>query len=350
MVYKIHNPDAIEPTDQQPFVEEEVKRNHVHFEKFLRNYPKQLLLEIFIKNDGKKEHIVIASLTMHSKNIIAEERGMDAVTVVSNALEHLRNLVKKQLQVERKEYLHSRRNKYYIDVQHSQTRLEGKVKKDDKDGFIHVAKKILPELQKHIKKQVLRKWALSLLVKKGVIGLEDIEDEVYVALYDEFQNNPDASEKIILSALAVADKKIKELNDNYSMQFVEVISTEKLTQKEYDELNEELTATVDFKPALVNEVEENFFAPGKYNLHEILTDAGAEEEIINQVEPYERRIDIATILQKFGEEQQSVFELHYLYRLSPGEIADIKSIKKSEVEQTLKEIRLHIADQLIIKV
>jgi DNA-directed RNA polymerase specialized sigma24 family protein/ribosome-associated translation inhibitor RaiA len=346
MEYKIHHLDLVSPASQQPFFEQEVMGKMERLQKILKSYPHELVIDIYVKKEGN-DYIITASLSLPGKKLTAEEKGSQPVLLVINVLDRLRGLIKKQIQLQRKEFLYKRKTKFQDLAENSRAELENRTRKKDSGSFVQFAKQILPEIQKHIRKEIWRKPVLARLIKKNLIELNDIIDEVYLHLYETLQKNSDAPEKLVLWTLAESDKKIKELTKKYSKQFKDAVSTEKLNNQEYDELREELTANADFKPELVDELEEKFFSPGEYDLHEILTDAGAEEEIINKAGLDDENIDIEKMLREFPEEQQSVFELYYRYRFGVDEIAHIKNKNENEIEEWLHDIRTYLLESVM---
>jgi hypothetical protein len=338
MEFRIHQLSLIEPANQQPFFEEEVRKKMSRIEKILGGYPKELLLEILIKKEGHI-YVIKGSLTMRSKVLIVEEKGTKAVILANNVLDNMRVLIRKQLTEERKEYLSQRKSRTHHKIEHANSLKKEQGQKEDKSSSSVFTKRIVPEMEKYVKKEIHRNPVLASLIKKGLIEPADIIDEVYLDLYAHFQKTRTAGEKFVLEAFTLSDKKVNELGVKYSKQFKQVVSTELLTKKEMSEMVEELTANAEFKPVLTEEVEQEFFAPDEYNLQEILTDAGAEEEILDKADSAIKSMHIQKLLRELPEEHQSIFELYYLYRFSAGEISQIKNMSESRIEELLRGVR-----------
>lgn len=336
MEYKIHHLDLVEPSNQQPFFEEEVHKKMRLLQKILRRYPKELVVEIFVNREGNHDYSVTASLDLKSKEVAVKERGSKAVIVVNNALDKLRTLLIEQIRLERREHLHKRKNRFHSVVT-TMPSIKEAMKKEDRDAFTTLARKGLAELEQYIKRQVSRKPVLVQLLKKNIISVDDIVDEVYGEFYQELKADADASEKLVLWLYAFADREINRLNEQYGKEFREHLSTEQLSIKEWKEMQEELTANADFMPVLTEELDDQFYAPGSFDLVEILSDAGAEEEILTRAESGDG--DVHQLLSDLPEEQLAVFELYYIHHLDIEEIAQAKKIPVDKVTSWIKEAR-----------
>lgn len=336
MDYKIHHLDLVEPANQQPFFEEEVQKKMRLLQKILRHYPKELVVGIFVSREGNHDYTVTASLDLKSKEVVVKERGSKAVIVVNNALDKLRTLIKEQIRLERREHLRKRKNRFHSVVTTTPSIKEA-MKKEDRDAFTTLARKSLPELEQYIKRQISRKPVLVRLLKKNIISVDDIVDEVYGEFYHEMKADADASEKLPLWLYGLADREINRLNEKYGKEFREHLSTEQLSKQEWKEMQEELTANADFMPVLTEELDDQFYAPGSFDLVEILSDAGAEEEILTMAESGDA--DVQQLLRDLPEEQLAVFELYYIQHLDIEEIAKEKKIPVDQVMRWIKEAR-----------
>jgi RNA polymerase sigma factor (sigma-70 family) len=336
MEYKIHHLDLVEPVNQQAFFEEEVQKKVRLLQKILRHYPKELVIDIFVSREGNHDYTVTASLDLKSKEVVVKERGSKAVIVVNNALDKLRTLIKEQIRLERREHLRKRKNRFHSVVTTTISFKEA-LKKEDRYTFTTLARKGLPELEQYIKRQVSRKPVLVQLLKKNIISVNDIVDEVYIAFYHELKEYADASEKLPLWLYALADREINRLIEIYGKEFREHISTEQLSKQEWKEMQEELTANADFMPVLTEELDDQFYAPGSFDLVEILSDAGAEEEVLALAESGDA--DVQQLLHDLPEEQLSVIELYYIHHLDMEEIAKAKNIPADQVIRWIKEAR-----------
>ncbi|HMH33078.1 MAG TPA: sigma-70 region 4 domain-containing protein [Puia sp.] len=344
MEYNIQHLHLIKPANQQPFFEEEVQKKLKRLKKMLNHYPKELVLEIFVRGEGDDEYIITASLNMKSKEIVVKERGRKAVIVVNNVLDRLISLVREQVHVERREYLQKRQYRLRQVAEKLLPGLRHDAKKPESSAFANLINTTLPELKRYIKNRVGKKPALLQLIKKNVLSIRDIVDEVVAALYAEFSNNTEATDKWALSFYFLADQEIDKLNEKYKKEFRSQVSTEQLTKQEMKDMQEDLTANADFIPILTEELDEQFYNAPNYDLKEILIDAGAEQEILNLAEADDA--DIGQLVRELPEEQEAVMKMYYIYRMDIPEIAQAKQTSESKVLKWLKDAREELLHSL----
>jgi RNA polymerase sigma factor (sigma-70 family) len=309
-------------------VEAEVVKKKKTLEKVLDAYRKELVLDIYIKRDGNFLYWVTASLNMHKKLLPVEGKGSMPVYLVSNVLDRLKDIARKEMLVERKEYLWERKNRTMEEGEDNRTLLEEHVRNEDRKSFKRVLKKIFPEIEQHIRTEIGRQPVLRKLIKKNIIQPEDIVEEIYQELFLDLKENSDTSEKIILWAFRVADSKINEL-------------TKSLAEK----YNKELAANGINRSDFEQRIDEEEYNQAQYDLSEILSDAGAET-IIRKLEEEDKNINIPAVLRQLPEDHQSVFELNYLYSFSVSEISKIKNITGDKIGLILQEVRQQIVNRL----
>src|ERR1700704_4452553 len=100
MEYKIHHLDLVSPDSQQPFFEEVVTKKVGRLQKILKHYPHELVVDVFVKKEGNLENVITASIAMPGKKLAAEEKGTQPVLLVANVLDKLKDLIKKQIQLQ----------------------------------------------------------------------------------------------------------------------------------------------------------------------------------------------------------------------------------------------------------
>jgi len=339
MEYKINHLTLVEPTLPLSALEDELKNKISRFQYLVADYPKKLLLEIFVKKEGLELYVVTASLALKGKFVYAEEKGPKPALAGGLALDKLKGLVKKQLAAERKDYLYSRKYRSHARAENSRNLLEEQSRAEMPSSFIETLKEVVPELLPFVREEIGRKKVLRQLMAREALRKSNIADAVYLELYRSFRNNPDEPEKIIIWAYSVASKKIRELAEEYTGQYRIEEDLPSIPKK--DGSDEEETLSVQGAPFAnqLNQSNERFFGPYHYYFQEILTDAGAGDDMLINAESENEDLTIREILQNFPEEQQSVFELYYLHRFRIDEISRIKNIGESQVDHLVKGVR-----------
>jgi hypothetical protein len=337
MEFKINHLTLVEPSHQQPFFEEAVKNKIARFRQLLRDYPKNLLLEVFVKKEAGYLYVVTASLALRGKFLYAEEKGIRAAQVAENALDKLKGLMKKQIATERKEYLFHWKYKTHARAENARGLLVQLARKEDPASFVATLKEVMPETGRFIRKEIDR--LISRLINPGQQTVEPFVDEVYLDLFKHFKQHPDDPEKMIIKFFTVAGRKIQSLRQLDSKAIGRYL------QKQGSFPNELIDPGKDLKKGFIHPLIENsetgetYFSPQEFNLQEVLTDAGAQEEIIIGAEADDDNLFILGIQSEFPLDHQSVFDLYYLHRFRIDEIARIKNMKESEVDRWLREIR-----------
>jgi ribosome-associated translation inhibitor RaiA len=81
-----------------------------YFNELFKKYSKNLVFEI-IFNKSSAVYKVSASLNLKSKKVVLAEEHKKAITAVNKLLANLKKAVKKQYELERKEYEYKRKRK-----------------------------------------------------------------------------------------------------------------------------------------------------------------------------------------------------------------------------------------------
>ncbi len=84
----------------------EGKRKYV--EEYFKNYDKPLTLEVIVNNDGKVYKVSV-SLNLKSKKLLHAEEDKDLMKATSRLFSEFRKQMKKQKELERKDYLYKRK-------------------------------------------------------------------------------------------------------------------------------------------------------------------------------------------------------------------------------------------------
>ncbi len=86
------------------------EEKHQYFNELFKKYSKNLAFEI-IFNKSSAVYKVSASLNLKSKKVVLAEEHKKAITAVNKLLANFKKAVKKQYELERKEYEYKRKRK-----------------------------------------------------------------------------------------------------------------------------------------------------------------------------------------------------------------------------------------------
>ncbi len=92
----------------RPLVEESIRSKTEFFENLFKKYDKPLTLEVIFKK-SESVYTVSASIDLKSKKVLLAEEGNDAVKVVSALFNEFKKAVKRQYELEKKEYEYKRK-------------------------------------------------------------------------------------------------------------------------------------------------------------------------------------------------------------------------------------------------
>jgi DNA-directed RNA polymerase specialized sigma24 family protein len=339
MEHKIHLLTEIKQWENFVLLEQELGKKAAHFEKLLLSYPKDLLLEVFCKKDAESTCQIGASLAMRNKFLFTEQRGEDPLRTFDSALTNLMRQVIRQLGIERKEYLSTRKYRMHAIAENSRNLLEETCSKGYSISYITLLKKIIPDLERYIRHELERcstEWPSQAITQSHASTLVN---GIYRELYREFKEHPDEPDNIMLWSYTRAEKSLRQWAGPGGHHAHSPSETAAPTSEEDFEQAQKLRDPIDFPSLPVSGSIPGQFDPEAYNLPEILTDAGAPDNVLVNAVQRDDLPDLPMLLKEYPALQQSVFELFYLHRFRIDEIARIKNLSENEVYRLLRSVR-----------
>jgi len=106
---KIKNLKEIEETFRKEF-EEICEEKFEFFKNLFKKYEKDLTLEV-IANKSAKTYTVSASIDLKSKKVLLAEEDKDPLKAVRKLFNEFKKAVKRQYELERKDYEYKRKNR-----------------------------------------------------------------------------------------------------------------------------------------------------------------------------------------------------------------------------------------------
>ncbi len=82
-----------------------------YFEDLFKKYEKDLLLEVHFDHSSSKLYKVKVSINLKSKKVSVSEEGSDIKKVITKLFSEFKKAVKKQYELERKDYEYKRKRK-----------------------------------------------------------------------------------------------------------------------------------------------------------------------------------------------------------------------------------------------
>jgi DNA-directed RNA polymerase specialized sigma24 family protein len=226
--------------------------------------------------------------------------------------------------------------------------LEAK-KQADKKRFDAIILSVIPELRRYIAKR------LKVSIKKGKLpknkyNANDFLDKIYLEAYENI-NNFENVQSFVNWLFTKADDVLEETisEEEFKATFFENI--DKYSKKEWDAMAEEFSTDGDGDLMMLEEFDDpsyktNAFPHYEYSLDDVFVDNDEDKKLIekltNELTPEQINTHIQMVVEELPVTERSVFELATSHHMSPNDIALIKRIDITEVNNTLNTVRRRI--------
>lgn len=336
MRYIIQNKKLIEDKEQQDSFELIVAEKIRLLERVLSNYRKHVVLEIFISKTTTYLLKISVSVKLKSKLIYLDGEGDNPTALVGNLLEKLRNIVKKQLVKEKREHVYKRKFRRTETFAEYAQKLDEYYFGKDRQQFDHLIKELIPNLKKFI----LRYLKANGHDIKVILTIQEILDEVYINLYDRFNERPVITDKITSwvynTAKEYLDTMLKE--NAIKNEFMDI---SKLAALEIKGLEEKFTLDADGEFVMFEDLDDISYINEHYGI-EIFP----EDALIDYPEIHPLSNDINEALENCEEKEKMIFEMYWLDELSEREISNALGIELKELKKTIQVVTEKVASHV----
>lgn len=343
MEYRIHQLSPVSPIGQPSSLEEDIRQNLSRFHQVFHNYPGKPVMHVFIKNETEGVYRIFASLHLNGNDILVKEEGADILAVVRTMLDRLYNLVKKQLLFERKDYLEKRKNRMSKMADSFLPQMLDHIAQKDEAAFINLASEVLPEASYYVKRRMKQRLFQGYSENEVLLSSKNIIQAVYKELYKSMQTERFSSEHILTRILLIAENSLARLEKDDPEIYVKDLAIKKCDKAE------SIFTGINANPVLEEDLDEKYFAPGEYNLAEILYDAGIADTVINQSSFGNSKRDVSELIEAIPLQQKSVFELYYLDRFTSSEIAAIMHSSENDIDRMIEDGRMQLVHALTLQ-
>jgi len=214
---------------------------------------------------------------------------------------------------------------------------------NDRNAFIAVLNEFLPRLKKYVANR-LRTAVRKGWVPRGMYDPMDIVDEVYLAVYEQF--DPELTpEKLRVLMFRLADAKLEEIIAQ-EREHMKDLSIEELAARELKELEEHITADAEGEVVFVEDLDDISYHQDDYRPKIYLLDEGFEEELVEVLDlPREiladrqKRQILAQTYQNLPVLSRIVLDLRTRGGLVIEEVAEVRGMSVAEVERVMAAIR-----------
>ncbi len=305
---------------EEPFkaeVRKIIKNRQDYYENLFKKYDKDLIIEIVFNKE--KVYRVSISIHLKSKNILIVEEDRDPVTALNRAFSEFKKAVKRQIALERKDYLYKRKRyrqqkwkEYFVDLTED---VEESVK-EDKPKYSRKVKNAMKSVQKYLKKRLKELGFTKKQVKAQLPVIMDLVEKKFYKIFNPKIHGPENLDALLF--------KITE----------EILSTYQNTGAE----SEGDVEIVEFEGD-ANAPEESVYESEMFFLEDILTDENLIEQVNDAFSPEEIDETIEKLIGEEKQEDQAVYHLYYMEQFDEKEIAGITGQKEEEITKKLEKFK-----------
>jgi len=322
--------------------ERQVERKLKSFERVLKGYKKKPPLEIHVKKvNAAGEYRISASLNMKRKPLFIEDSGIEPAALIASLLDRLKRWTRQQVHIERKEYLHERKTRHRETIGEHLVQLQKQIEKKDRKAFAELLQKNLPGVKNYISRR-LKMAQLTSLLKTRQLTLEDLTDELYLQVFEKFDQRPKDKVVFLPWVFKLADEIIeKHLKETEFEKEHTASHIEKLVKDEYKTLEENFSANAEGQPVMLEEMDEQTYQGDYYHWEDIFTE-DSEEELLEQIDRHDiedAHEVISLLLARLPALERSVFDLYILESKTIEEIAYIKGRPEKEIGEIIEKVR-----------
>ena len=208
---------------------------------------------------------------------------------------------------------------------------------------------LMPELKRLIRHK-LRQWEVRGLIPKNEYSADDVADEVYLKIFDEYREGFSETDKLKVKLYRIANEVLSALKEKHVSKR---ISVEELLAKEAKTLEEAYTADAEGELLLMDELEDLdiSYQPNVVREKVVLLD---DSQIGDLVETFaleeaealsekDRKV-IGKVYSDLPELAQSVIDHYAFVKFSVTEIAGIHNIPEKDVERIIGQVRARLTN------
>lgn len=339
-------------------LEQEIASQAGRLERFFKNYPKPVELHAHLSRERSGVYSLAYSLNLRNGVVVyAAERGRDLPAVAKELYPKFKRALKRQLQLERKQYLYERKERRRKSTQLLLEHLRQHHQQSEQESFYNLFARMTPSLRKYLQRQ----WKEALAERQITappIDFQGLLDELYAFVYERFRSDLVTEATFETWVYEQAEEFLTRKLEALDAEVPRALSVETLSEEEMAALDESFSANAEGQPTLLEEFDDISYHNEEYTLEDLFPTEEEEAQWLSVLDGEEepQEWDIARIsrhikmaLARLPREQRAVFDLHVQEKLSPADIARIKHLDERRVEELLREARARVVDFLMQK-
>jgi len=299
-----------------------IKRKQEYYENLFKKYSKNIVIEIEFNKE--KLYRVNISTNLISKTISVTELDRDPVEALRRAFAEFKKAVKRQIALERKDYLYKRKRyrqqkwKEYFDILAED--VEESVK-EDKPKYSRKVKNAMKSVQKYLKKRLKELGFTKKQIKAQLPDIMELIERKFYLVFDPKVHTPENLDALLF-------KITEEILEKYRNTLAEAEGNVDITEFEADK----------------QAPQEEIYEPELY----FLEDFSDDENLIDKIsEIYsQEQIDekIEQLLAHLDKKEQAAVHLHFLEQFDAEEIADVTGMNAEEIGQTIDAFKKQVTE------
>ena len=209
----------------------------------------------------------------------------------------------------------------------------------------------LPSVKRYVANR-LRMAVIDGILARGKYRVEDITDEVYIKLKEEFDDGRLSVDQIKLKMFMLADRQLEEI---LAEEYVhgEDVSVEEIVAGEMKTLEEKYVAEADGDLVLYEELDDVSYQHDQEQKTVYLLEPGFESDLITALdlekscaETADARKILAGTYQHLPLLTTIIIDLHVAGGLNAVEIAEIRNMDARDVDRIIHRVKVHFAAAL----
>ncbi len=218
----------------------------------------------------------------------------------------------------------------------------------NKEEFSALLSGFVPQLKELIRHK-LHQWEVRGIVPKNEYSAEDVIDEVYLKVYEEFHETLSDPGKLKVKMYGTAREVLNALKEKHGGG--ETVSVEELVARESKALEEKYTADAEGELILMEELDDISYQPreqeGILLLQEEQIDELAEKFDLTGEEGLskEEKKRIGKTYSDLPELTRSVIDHHVFVELSNEQIAEIHQMSAESVSEIIGKVKKRMRAQ-----
>jgi len=211
--------------------------------------------------------------------------------------------------------------------------------------------KLLPRLRRYVANR-LRMGVIDGLFGPGAYRPEDITDEVFIRLKEEFDSGALPLEKIKIAMFRLADQELERILAE-ARGHSEDVSIEEILAEEMRTLEEKYSVDAEGELVLYEEFDDISYQHDKEPKTIYLLEPGFENDLIEALDLAEQCAAaknasrmLAHVYQELPEQASAILDLHVAGGLTVEEIAEIREMEVQDVDRIIRQVQIRFTTVL----